>query len=92
MCEHNEFIAYLFSSAARGHLKNLCKDSQLSALQDQSLKPLVDLLIDISCYESEELNKLSLHLLLQMHYFEDELFEKAKQVNVVIIIILLFTL
>ncbi len=58
----------------------MCKDSQLSALHDHTLKPTVDLLIDLSCYESEKLNNLSLHLLLQMHYFEDDLFEKAKQV------------
>ena len=51
------------------------------APKDDSIPNLEQVLIDLSCYDDEELVSGSLHLLTQMYFFEDELFNKAQQVS-----------
>ena len=51
------------------------------APKDDSIPNLEQVLLDLSCYDDEELVGGSLHLLTQMYYFENELFNKAQQVS-----------
>ena len=61
---------------ARDRLKMLWRGGDGSA-DSESDKQLIRILIDLSCYESDDLVRHSLKILTEMHFVEDTLFTHA---------------
>lgn len=65
----------------RFRLGALCEGAIKGSFHDGHMPKLESVLLDLSEYDCDELVTASLDLLTQMYFFEEELFQKAQQVD-----------